>query len=147
MDSTPPEDPYRYHDGGRLASEQRLVRYHSFVGEATFLLPVGTAFFGGILLFLGPFVTSRAGIAMTGGLPGVFGFAGSHRVALLLALVALNIAVPLWLRTASVRDQFNRSDLLPLFGKLVLFLPLLGGLALLLGSILTPLTVALSTVP
>jgi hypothetical protein len=62
----------------------------------------------------------------------------------LLALVALILA---GLRSGGMRELFCRSNLAPTAGKLILFLPLVAGVALLLLSILTPLMAALSMMP
>ncbi len=128
--------------------EMRLVRYHAFLGEATILLPLGSAFLGGVLLLLGPYLNSKVGApAATQGLGRLFCFTAAWRLPLAVGLVAGVAAVLAGLRTASMRELFSRSDLLPLAGKLLLFLPLVSGVALLLLSILAPLMSALSTVP
>ena len=129
-------------------AELRLVRYHAFLGEATILLPLSTAFLGAVLLLLGPYLLGKVGVtSAAGGVSGLFLYAGAHRMLVGCGLVAAVVLVLASLRSVGLRELFCRSNLAPSVGKLVLFLPLVAGVALLLLSILTPLMTALSTTP
>jgi len=149
MDVQPHDDFRPFRGLIDQAGEMRLVRYHAFLGEATVLLPLGAAFLGGVLLGLGPYLNAKVGLtaANAQGVARLFCFTAAYRLPLGIGLALAVVSALAILRTASMRDLFSRSDLLPLVGKLVLFLPLVAGVALLLLSILAPLMSALSTVP
>lgn len=148
MDVMPPEDGFRPTFGRvEQRDEMRLVRYHAFLGEATLLLPLGTAFFAGIWLLLAPTICGRMAAGTPTPLGGLLVVPPAWRLPIAIGLAVLVAVILAALRSPRVEDAFCRSDWLPLLGKFVLFLPLVGGVALLLLSVLTPLMTALSTVP
>ncbi len=122
-----------------------------FVGDALVLLPFTMAAFVGAWSFLAPYLVGKLGSALAGsptGFDRFIAFGGAHRWPIVV-LAGLAVA-GVWAgaRTSLVTGWLRRGGAMAQLGfKVSLILPLIGAVAVLLLSVVSPVVKALSVKP